>query len=130
MPHPCSDIPANVINNTTILSHNGIGVVISKRAKIGRNVFIGQHVTIGNDVIDNKPVAPVIEDNVVIYPHSHIFGNITIGHDSVVGAGSLVTKSVPSCSLVIGRDEVFAGKYKDKPYVFLNKTWNKNKVKV
>ena len=44
----------------------------------------------------------VVEDNVVIGARSIILYNVTIGRNSVVAAGSVVTKDVPSYSVVGG----------------------------
>lgn len=43
-----------------------------------------------------------IEDNVFIGANSTILKGVTIGHDSIIGAGSLVTKDIPSRSVAIG----------------------------
>jgi serine acetyltransferase len=44
----------------------------------------------------------MIEDNVIIFTGACIFGNVTIGHDSIIGAGSIVVDDIPPYSLVIG----------------------------
>lgn len=43
---------------------------------------------------NNAPV--VIEDNVFIGARSIILKGVTIGENSIVGAGSVVTRSIPS----------------------------------
>jgi len=47
-----------------------------------------------------KPV--IIEDNAWIASHSMILSGVRIGENSIVGAGSVVTKDVPPNTLVIG----------------------------
>ena len=44
----------------------------------------------------------MIGDNVVIYPHSIIIGDIKIGNNVKIGAGSIVTKDVPDNCIVAG----------------------------
>ncbi|MGE3273401.1 MAG: DapH/DapD/GlmU-related protein, partial [Chloroflexota bacterium] len=47
--------------------------------------------------------APVtIEDRVWIGARAIILKGVTIGQDSVIGAGAIVTKSVPPRSVVVG----------------------------
>jgi serine acetyltransferase len=91
----------------TILKHGGIGVIINKDAKIGKFCRIGQNVTIGNR---NNGV-PIIEDFVDIKANAVVIGDITVGHDSVIGAGAVVYKDVPPYSLVIGDCRIIEGKY-------------------
>lgn len=105
------DIPSGVLNKTTKLMHGGIGVIISGNTKIGKNVLIGQNVTIGNNY-NEKEHSTTIEDNVMIFGHSIIFGKITIGHDSIVAAGSVVYKDVPPYSLVYGYNKIIKDKYR------------------
>jgi acetyltransferase-like isoleucine patch superfamily enzyme len=44
----------------------------------------------------------VIEDRVWIGSRAIILKGVTLGHDSVVGAGAVVTRSVPPGSVVVG----------------------------
>ena len=45
---------------------------------------------------------PIIGDNVFIGAGAKILGDITIGDNCVIGANSVVVKSVPSNSIVAG----------------------------
>jgi len=92
------DIQCKVPMDITF-SHGAIGIVITKNAKIGSCVVVGQNVTIGKKHYDD---VPIIEDYVVILPHAIVFGDVTIGHHSIIGAGAVVNKSVPPYSLVVG----------------------------
>ena len=55
----------------------------------------------------------VVEDNVVICARSIILYNVHIGHDSVIAAGSVVTKDVPPYSIVAGNPAKVIGNTKD-----------------
>ena len=79
---------------------SNISFFVSHQAKIGKNCVIYQGVTIG-EKFDAGP-APMIGDNVVIYPHSIIIGDIKIGNNVKIGAGSIVTKDVPDNCIVAG----------------------------
>lgn len=99
--------------------------------RVGRNVFVNQNCTFydlgGLDIADDvmigpnvsiitsgHPLAPsqrrsavvakpiVIERNVWIGAGATIVGGVTVGENSVVAAGSVVTKDVPPNSLVGG----------------------------
>ena len=45
---------------------------------------------------------PLIMNNVVVSANSVVIGNITIGDNVKIGAGSVVPKSVPSDCVVVG----------------------------
>lgn len=94
------DIPIGTINETTYLNHNGFGIVISPYSQIGQNVNIQHSVTIGIKYGCRK--AAKIEDNVVIGAKATIIGPITIGRNSIIGAGSVVVKDVPPYTIVAG----------------------------
>ena len=76
--------------------HRALGVVIHPFSVIGNNVCIQHHVLLGEK---NGTDAPTICDNVVINPYSIIIGDVTIGENSVIGGGSIVTKDVPANSV-------------------------------
>nr|WP_278986423.1 hypothetical protein [Plesiomonas shigelloides] len=101
-----SYIPSSAqIGEGTKFAYGGIGVVIHKDAIIGRNCILGQGITIGaaegyaSDVA-NK--APVIGDNCYLSAGCRIIGDVKVGSNSIVGASSLVNKSFPSNSVIVG----------------------------
>jgi len=76
---------------------HGFSTIISAKS-IGRNCSVFQQVTIGYCGEEN----PIIEDNVVVSAGSIVIGGIRIGGDSIIGAGAVVTKSVPANCTVVG----------------------------
>ena len=97
-----SDIhPEAIISNSVIFKHKGIGVIIARMVRIGENVTIYPHVTLGGDGSGSRLV-PTIEDNVIVYTHAAVFGGVTIGHNSIIGAYTVVFDDIPPNSIVIG----------------------------
>lgn len=94
------------IGKGVVLGYGGMGVVIHTAARIGRNSFIGQQVTIGSKAsfLSDEPQTdiPVIGENVFIGAGSKVLGAITIGDGAVVGANSVVIQDVPRCGVVAG----------------------------
>ena len=83
------------------LAH-GCGIVINRRAVIGENCNIGQHVTIGSKSRGERAGNPVIGDRVYIAPGAVIIGAITVGDDAAIGANAVVTRDVPPGAVVVG----------------------------
>ncbi len=79
---------------------HGLGTVIGARVKIKDNVTIYQNVTLGDT--GTKSGRPIIEDDVKIYAGAKILGSITIGSGAVIGANSVVNKSVKNNTIVAG----------------------------
>ena len=77
---------------------HGFGMVISKDCKIGSNVTIFHGVTVGA----KDGFAPIIEDNVWVGPNVIIIGKVTIGAGARIAGGAVVSKDVPSKSIVAG----------------------------
>ena len=93
--------PAAEIGRRFFIDH-GEGVVIGETTIIGDDVLIYQQVTLGGTGKENGKRHPTIENNVVVGAGATILGNITIGHDTRIGAGSVVVEDVPEHSTVIG----------------------------
>ena len=91
------NVSSKFAKNVTLM-HGGVGVVIHGASTIGKNVVIWQNVTVGH----RHGKVPTIEDNVTIFCNSAVLGDITVGHDSIIGAGSVVIHDVPPYSLVVG----------------------------
>jgi len=112
---------ATLVHPTAVLGNDvqiGQGTAICAHTVITTNIEIGNHVivnygsTIGHD--------SVIKDFVTILPGSRISGNVTlhegcdigsgaiilpgqsVGEDSIIGAGAVVTKSIPSHCTAVG----------------------------
>ena len=76
-----------------------IGIVIGN-IKCGDGLAVWQNVTIGSHGNVNKePAYPTLGDNVRIFANSVIFGDVSIGRNSVIGAMSLVNSDVPEDSI-------------------------------
>ena len=81
---------------------HGMGVVIGETTEIGNNVTLYQGVTLGGTGNEIGKRHPTIGNNVLISVGAKVLGAIKIGNHSKIGAGSVVLKSVPSYSTVVG----------------------------
>jgi putative colanic acid biosynthesis acetyltransferase WcaB len=93
------------IHDETIIGNNfqvyhGQGLIIHKDTIIGDNVTVRQNTTIGSSSKEGK--APVIGNFVNIGANCVIIGNIKIGDNSIIGAGSVVVKDVFENTTVVG----------------------------
>jgi len=77
---------------------HGYCTEISARS-IGKNCWINQQVVIG---YSDEGKTPKIGDNVHITAGAKVFGDITIGDNSIIGANAVVFKNVPPNCTVVG----------------------------
>ena len=82
--------------------YHGMGVVIGETAEIGDDVTIYHGVTLGGTSWKKEKRHPTVGDRVIIGTGAKILGPLTIGHDSKVGANSVVVNEVPAHSTVVG----------------------------
>lgn len=83
-----------------VLNHP-YGTIINAK-EIGRNFTICQLTTIGNKEHGHNNLIPTIGDNVSLGANVTIIGDIKIGNNVIVGAGSVVVKNVPNNCVVAG----------------------------
>jgi acetyltransferase-like isoleucine patch superfamily enzyme len=126
---------STVIGDFTLL--NGALIMAEERIEIGSHCLVSWNVGIADSdfhplapaqrLIDAKALAPFyqdrpprpkletrpvsIGDNVWIGMHSLILKGVTIGENSVVAAGAIVTKSVPSNCVVAGNPAAVVKKF-------------------
>ena len=93
--------PGASIGRRLFIDH-GMGVVIGETTVLGDEVTIYQDVTLGGTGKEEGKRHPTIGNRVVIGAGSRVLGNIEIGHNSRIGAGSVVLRSVPDDSTVVG----------------------------
>ncbi|WP_247003539.1 serine O-acetyltransferase [Halosolutus gelatinilyticus] len=93
--------PGASIGRRVTIDH-GMGVVIGETAEVGDDVHMYHGVTLGGAT--NEPVKrhPTVEDGVQIGANATLLGDITIGEEAVVGAGSVVSRDVEAGATVAG----------------------------
>jgi serine O-acetyltransferase len=93
--------PGATIGRRLFIDH-GLGVVIGETVMVGDDVTLYQGVTLGGTGKERGKRHPTIEDNVVVGDGAKVLGNITVGRNCRIGAGSVVLRSVPENSTVFG----------------------------
>lgn len=93
--------PGATIGRRFFIDH-GMGVVIGETAQIGDDVLIYQGVTLGGTGKERGKRHPTLGDNVVVGTGAKVLGSIRIGDHVRIGAGSVVVRSVPAHSTVVG----------------------------
>ena len=97
------------IGDHTFINY-GSSITAYKQVKIGRHCLLGHHTLIvdrNEHGVEQREVAPppapvIIEDHVWIGSRVIILPGVFVGHHSVVGAGSVVTKDIPANCLAVG----------------------------
>jgi serine O-acetyltransferase len=80
---------------------HGFSTIINA-THIGNDCSIWQQVTIGNKDWGKLELKPYIKNNVQICAGAIVIGNITIEDNVTIGAGAVVTKSIPANSIAVG----------------------------
>jgi serine O-acetyltransferase len=93
--------PGARIGRRLFIDH-GMGVVIGETAMVGDDVTLYQGVTLGGTGKEHGKRHPTVLDGVVIGGGAKVLGNITIGRNCRIGAGSVVLRNVPDDSTVVG----------------------------
>jgi acetyltransferase-like isoleucine patch superfamily enzyme len=97
------------IGDRTFINY-GSSISAYKQVKIGCDCLLGHHTLIldnNEHGVEQREVAPtsapvIIEDHVWIGSRVIILPGVFVGHHSVVGAGSVVTKDIPANCLAVG----------------------------
>lgn len=93
--------PGALLGRRLFIDH-AAGVVIGETAIVGSDVTIYQGVTLGGTGKGQGKRHPTVCDGVFIGNNANVLGNITVGENSRVGAGSVVLSDVPPNSTVVG----------------------------
>ena len=111
------NICANVLIENEVVVGNDVtvksGVQLWDGVTLEDNVFVGPNVTFTNDLFprsknsDWKLSKTVVKKGASIGANATILCGITIGENAMIGAGSVVTKDVPSGEIWIGNPARF-----------------------
>lgn len=93
--------PAATIGRRFFIDH-GMGVVIGATTIVGDDVLIYQGVTLGGTGKEHGKRHPTIENNVIVGAGAKVLGNLIIGKNARIGAGSVVVDNVPENATVVG----------------------------
>jgi len=93
--------PGAKIGKRLVIDH-GCGVVIGETSEIGDDCILYHGVTLGGVSPKNTKRHPTLGDRVLVGAGAKILGPIHIGSDSKVGANSVVMKSAPEKSTLVG----------------------------
>lgn len=82
---------------------SGVSIVCDDSVVIGNNVRVGANTTIADRDGHGYAVKPVrIEDGVWLGMNVQILKGVSIGKNSIIGAGSIVTKDIPENVVAAG----------------------------
>jgi serine O-acetyltransferase len=93
--------PGALLGRRLFIDH-ATGVVIGETAIVGNDVTMYQGVTLGGTGKGHGKRHPTVCDGVFIGNNANVLGNVTVGENSRVGAGSVVLTDVPPNSTVVG----------------------------
>jgi serine O-acetyltransferase len=91
--------PETEIGKNILFGYNGLGIVIHPKCRIGDNVTIAQHATLGG--LEGSGV-PIIGNNVFIGAGARLLGDIKIGNNAKIGANAVVLINVPDNATAVG----------------------------
>ena len=98
------EIPYKTKIGSNFIIYHGYATVINDGSTIGSGCIIRHCTTIGNKQLSDGSysLCPVIGDYVDIGSNVCIIGPVHIGDNVRIGAGTIVTKSIPSNCVVVG----------------------------
>lgn len=99
-------------------------VYIPPLTTIGKNVFIGPCAAFTNDPYPMSPkmTGVVVEDGAIIGGRAVFKAGVTVGKNSVIAMGSVVTKDVPPNVVVMGHPATI--RYSREEYDLKKEKWN------
>lgn len=97
------ELPLRGVVGSGLRLYHGQGLVVHDEVSIGNDVVLRHCTTIGvKPGHDGRLLIPRIGNNVDVGCNSVILGEVIIGDGVLIGAGSVVTKSVPAFCVVVG----------------------------
>jgi serine O-acetyltransferase len=93
--------PAVPVGSGVFIDH-GTGLVVGETAVIGNDVSILHEVTLGGTGKERGDRHPKVRDGVLLCAGAKVLGNVEVGREAKVGAGSVVLSNVPPRATVAG----------------------------
>jgi putative colanic acid biosynthesis acetyltransferase WcaB len=98
------EIPIEVIIGKNLQLFHGVGLVLHPAVVIGEGCVLRHCTTLGSKVTagSGPQTAPVLGNYVDVGCNAVILGHISVGNNSIIGAGSVVVRDVPENAVVCG----------------------------
>lgn len=84
-----------------VVTHHAFSTYLNIES-IGYGCSFRNNTTFGNKMVNGIVKRPIVKNNVFVGPNVVVIGDVTIGNNVVIGAGAVVTKSVPDNCVVVG----------------------------
>ncbi|MBB4956881.1 serine acetyltransferase [Micromonospora polyrhachis] len=94
-----SDLPRELRCGPGLKLFHPYGLVLHRDARLGENINMYHHVTIGRKDFTGEPV---IESEVTFGAGAVVLGPVTIGYRAKIGAGATVLDDVPAYGTAVG----------------------------
>ncbi len=101
--------PSSLAAPGLLLPHGGVGILVHRKATLGRNVSIFPGVTVGRADVwrpEQTDFQVMIDDDAVLCINAVILSTserpVRVGRRAVIGANSVVTQSVPDGEIWAG----------------------------
>lgn len=97
------------------------GVQLWDGVRLGNDVFVGPNATFTNDPFPRSRKYPlgfpttIVEDGASIGANATLLPGLRIGRGAMVGAGAVITRSVPANAIVVGNPARIIGYVTDTP---------------
>lgn len=91
------------------------GVQVWDGVRLGNDVFVGPNATFSNDMFPRSRQRPeryvetVVEDGASIGANATLLPGVRIGRGAMIGAGAVITRSVPPNAIVVGNPARIVG---------------------
>lgn len=93
--------PGATMGKRVFIDH-GMGTVIGETAEVGDDCLLYHGVTLGGTGKERGKRHPTLREGVVVGAGAAVLGNIVLGRNVKVGAGSVVVSDVPDNATVVG----------------------------
>jgi putative colanic acid biosynthesis acetyltransferase WcaB len=100
------DIPPSTEIGPRLHLWHYFGIVVHPKSRLGPDCHLRHGVTIGNKGSARETEVPVIGQGVDFGAYSAVIGPITVGDRTKLGTHTVLTKSVPAGSVVVGNPGV------------------------
>lgn len=128
----CNIFPTVELGRNIYIAHP-VNITLGETSVLGDNIMIYPGVQLVSNFASKARVDgrrhPKIEDNCVLCVNSIVIGAITVGRNSIVAAGAIVTRDVPENTVVTGVNQYRPNRYENVDFLIeLSQNTNRERI--